>query len=94
MKVIHPEFTARQCTECGEWIRCVSPKGRETQADWRHFSTVHADKLEAMGPNAIGFPYFPWNEFDVEDDPDCANCGWGEIGCAEEATGCRNFMAA
>jgi len=57
-----PAFTARQCPICDEWVDC-SGEGTNTHSDYKHMEERHPERLD---PNAIGFPFFLWNETDVE----------------------------
>ncbi len=59
-------YEARQCPECKVWVYTAAgpfAEGDETKtmADCLHYERDHADKVERLG-NAIGFPYFSYNE--------------------------------
>ena len=62
-------YTARQCPECDTWVYVDDGPFAEndptkTVADWRHWERLHL--YEADQGDAIGFPYFNFNETPVE----------------------------
>jgi hypothetical protein len=64
-------YEARRCPECHLWIYTAAGPFAEgdptkTEADWLHWQAEHLTEEDRLAPNAIGFPFFCYNDEPAE----------------------------